>query len=286
MTQNRQAQSRGRRVQWFLRDPGALIGACIVIVIVAAALFAPLIAPYDPTRQHLADAFGAPSLRYPLGADHLGRDILSRLLYGARATLGAASLVLAAMLLIAISVGVAAGYYGGWLDTLLMRVVDVFLAFPGLLLAVAVAGTLGSGLLYVTLAMASVWWAGYARIVRSMVLANRSKEYIMAARVLGLRTLRIIVHHILRNIAGPLLVLASLDFGLIILSIAGLNFLGLGVQPPLPEWGTMLNDAQPFLQTDPQLVMYPAAAIFITVLGCNLLGDGLRDWLDPQTRQR
>lgn len=267
-----------------LRDSGLLVGGAIIVFVVIATLCAPLLAPYDPTRQHLADAFSTPSTRYLLGTDHLGRDILSRLLFGGRATLGAASIVLAVVLLIASVVGMLAGYYGGWVDAVLMRVVDLLLAFPGLILAVAIVGTLGSGLVYLTLALAAVWWAGYARIIRGMVLAVRQKEYIVAARVLGLGTPHVLWHHIGRNIAGPLVVLASLDFGLIILSIAGLNFLGLGVQPPTPEWGAMLNDAQPFLQTDPQLLVYPAAAIVLAVLGCNLLGDGLRDWLDPQSR--
>jgi peptide/nickel transport system permease protein len=277
------ARQTQRRV---FRNVGTWIGAFIVALVVLLAVCAPLIALHPPAKQNLAHAFSPPTSIYLLGTDHLGRDILSRLLFGAQATLGAACIVLMVVLLIAMVVGTTAGYCGGWIDGFLMRLVDLVLAFPGLILAVAVAGLLGTGLFYVTLAMALVWWAGYARIIRGLVLAVRRQEYITAAQVLGLSAPRIVIVHILRNIAGPLLVLMSLDFGMIILSIAGLSFLGLGAQPPQPEWGAMLNDAQPFLQTDPQLVIYPAAAIFITVLGFNLLGDGLRDRLDPQSKHR
>jgi ABC-type dipeptide/oligopeptide/nickel transport system permease subunit len=259
-----------------------LLGALIVGLAIVAAIGAPLLAPHDPTTQHLIDAFSPPTATYPLGTDHLGRDILSRVLWGGRATLGSAGLVLLIVMGIAIVVGTTAGFFGGWVDQVLMRVVDLLLAFPGLILAIAVAGTWGAGLWPIVLATAATNWAGYARIVRGLVLATRQQEYVTAARVLGLHPLRIIVGHVLRNVAGPLIVLVSLDFGVIILSIAGLSFLGLGAQPPTPEWGAMLNDAQAFLQTDPHLLLHPALAIFATVLGCNLLGDGLRDRLDPQ----
>lgn len=267
-------------------DLGTWIGAVLVVVIIGAALLAPWIAPHPPTRQNLLVAFAPPSRTYLLGADHLGRDILSRILIGARTTLGATALVLAVILAIALSVGMLAGFVGGWIDQVLMRLVDLVLAFPGLLLAIAVAGTLGPGLLNVTIALALVWWAGYARLIRALVLQVREREYITAAAALGVPPLRILVRHILPNIMGPLVVVASLDLGAIVLSIAGLNFLGLGAQPPTPEWGAMLNDAQPFLQTEPQLILAPALAMVVTVLAFNLLGDGLRDWLDPQTRYR
>ena len=270
-----------------LRDMGSMLGLFIVVLVLLIALLAPLLAPHDPTQQYLDDVFQRPSGEYILGTDHLGRDILSRLLYGAQTTLGATALVLMVMLLIAFCVGTIAGYVGSWVDSMLMRLVDLLLAFPGLILAIAVAGTLGTGLLVVTLAMASVWWAGYARLIRAMVLSIKQADYIEAAKGLGVPPQRIIFRHMLPNIMGPLAVLVSLDVGMIVLSIAGLNFLGLGVQPPTPEWGEMLHDAQPFLQTDPYMIVAPASMIFITVLGFNLLGDGLRDWLDPQNhRQR
>lgn len=266
--------------------PGTLIGATIVLAVVLAALLAPWIAPHPPARQRLADAFAAPSATYPLGTDHLGRDILSRLLFGARTTLGATALVLGIILAIAFVVGMLAGYCGGWVDHVLMRLVDLVLAFPGLLLAVAVAGTLGPGLLNVTLALALVWWAGYARLIRGLVLEVRRREYVEAAEALGVPPVRVVLRHIMPNILGPVVILASLDIGAIVISIAGLNLLGLGAQPPTPEWGAMLNDAQPFLQTDPQLIVGPALAIVLTVLGWNLIGDSLRDWLDPRLRRR
>jgi peptide/nickel transport system permease protein len=187
---------------------------------------------------------------------------------------------------IALTVGGLSGYYGGWLDTAVMSLVDLLLAFPGLILAVAIAGTLGPSLINVMIAMAAVWWAGYARLVRGMVLSVRQKEYVEAARAVGAGDGRIMLNHIARNILGPFVVLATLDMGWIILGIAGLNFLGLGAQPPTPEWGAMLNDARPFLQSAPQILLYPGAAIVLVVLGFNLLGDGLRDILDPNTYRR
>jgi len=277
---------QARRTRWMPRDVGTILGTMTVLMLVLAALAAPLIAPHPPTRQQLSNAFAMPSTTYPLGTDHLGRDLLSRTLFGARTTLGATALVLGVVLTIAIVVGVFAGYAGGWVDHLLMRLVDLVLAFPGLLLAVAVAGTLGPGLLNVTLALALVWWAGYARLIRGLVLEMRHREYVVAAETLGIPRARIAARHILPNILGPVVVLASLDLGSIVLSIAGLSLLGLGAQPPTPEWGAMLNDAQPFLQTEPWLIVAPAVAIVLTVLGWNLVGDGLRDWLDPRSRRR
>ncbi|MGH8933107.1 MAG: nickel transporter permease [Egibacteraceae bacterium] len=267
-----------------MRDPLVAAALCVVVLSLLAAVAAPLLAPHDPSGQQLEFAFSPPSARFPLGADHLGRDVLSRLLYGARATLFSAGLVLLLTVTIAGLVGLVAGFYGGWIDALLMRLVDLLLAFPSLLLAVAIAGTLGQSLRNVVFALTVVGWAGYARILRGLVLACREQEYVLAAKALGAPARRLMTRHILRNTVGPVIVLASLDVGTIILSIAGLNFLGLGVQPPGAEWGAMLHAAQPYLQTDPLLVLVPGAAIFVVVLSCNLLGDGLRDALDPTAR--
>jgi ABC-type dipeptide/oligopeptide/nickel transport system permease subunit len=275
-----------RRLRTFLRDPATVLGMTIVTLAILAALAAPLLSPHDPTRISLEDRLQTPSSVYPLGTDHLGRDVLSRLLHGARTTLGVAAVVLAVVMTIALTVGGLSGYYGGWLDTAFMSLVDLLLAFPGLILAVAIAGTLGPSLINVMIAMAAVWWAGYARLVRGMVLSVRQKEYVEAARAVGAGDGRIMLNHIARNILGPFVVLATLDMGWIILGIAGLNFLGLGAQPPTPEWGAMLNDARPFLQSAPQILLYPGAAIVLVVLGFNLLGDGLRDILDPNTYRR
>lgn len=272
-----------RRMSQFLRDPGTIFGLAIVAAAVLAAVLAPLLPLQDPTDVNLQNRLLAPSSQFPLGADHLGRDELSRLVYGARTTLRTAAVVLAVVFAIAFAVGTLSGYYGGWLDSLLMGLVDLMLAFPGLILAVAIAGTLGPSLMNVMIAMAAVWWAGYARLIRGMVLSLRHREFVEAARAVGASDKRIMVVHIWRNILGPVVVLATLDMGWIILGITGLNFLGLGVQPPTPEWGAMLNDGRPYLQTAPQMMLYPGAAIFLVVLGFNLLGDGLRDLLDPTT---
>jgi peptide/nickel transport system permease protein len=262
------------------------LGWAIVITAAVGALAAPLLAPHDPTAISLEKRLLAADRDFPLGTDHLGRDELSRLLYGARTTLGTASLVLAAVMAIAITVGTLSGYCGGWLDTLLMGLVDLLLAFPPLILAVAIAGFLGPSLMSVIIAVGAVWWAGYARLIRGMVLAVRQREFVEAARALGASDRRVMCSHILRNMLGPVVVLASLDLRWIILGISGLNFLGLGAQPPTPEWGAMLNDGRPFLQLAPQMMLYPGAAICLVVLGFNLLGDGLRDLLDPATYRR
>ena len=187
---------------------------------------------------------------------------------------------------IALTVGAVSGYYGGWLDTGLMWVVDLLLAFPALILAVAVAGVLGPSLINVMIAVSVVWWAGYARVIRGMVLSARQRDYVEAARAIGAGDGRIVVYHIARNILGPFVVLATLDMGFIILGIAGLSFLGLGAQPPTPEWGAMLNDSRSYMQTAPRLLLAPGIAIFLLVLGFNLLGDGIRDLLDPTTQRR
>ena len=267
-----------------LRDPATVLGLGIVLATLAGALAAPLLSPHDPTAVGLEHRLLGPSGQFPLGTDHLGRDELSRLLHGARTTLGAALVVLAVVMGIAIAVGTVSGYFGGWLDSLLMGLVDLLLAFPGLVLAVAIAGTLGPGLFNLLIAMAAVWWAGYARLVRGMVLAARQREYVEAARAAGASHRRIMAVHIWPNILGPVVVLVTLDLGWIVLGISGLSFLGLGAQPPTPEWGAMLNDARPFLQTAPRLLLVPGAAIALVVLGFNLLGDGLRDLLDPRLR--
>ncbi len=277
---------RWRVLGILLQDPASVLGLGIVLATLAGALLAPWLAAHDPTAVSLEHRLLGPSGQNLLGTDHLGRDEVSGLLYGARTTLGAALVVLAIVMGIAFTVGAISGYCGGWLDSLLMGLVDLLLAFPGLVLAVAIAGTLGPGLLNLLVALAAVWWAGYARLIRGMVLAARQREYVEAARAMGASPLRIMVRHIWPNILGPVVVLVTLDLGWIVLGISGLSFLGLGAQPPTPEWGAMLNDARPFLQTAPRLLLAPGAAIVLIVLGFNLLGDGLRDLLDPRLRRR
>ena len=276
-----------RRGRWhaLLREPGTALG----LILVASLLLAGLVAPWsplaDPTEINLRERLRSPSPEHLLGTDHLGRDTFSRLVHGARATLLAAAATLVLSMSIAVTVGMLSGYYGGWPDTALMGVVDLLLAFPSLILALAVAGALGPGLLNVLLAVGAVWWVGHARIIRGITLGEREMAYVTAARAAGASDRRIILRHIAPNILGPIVVLASLDIGWIILGIAGLSFLGLGAQPPTPEWGAMLSDARPHLQTAPHLILLPGAAIFVAVLGFNLLGDGLRDLLDPRIRR-
>ena len=276
-----------RRRQWtgLLREPGTAVGLFLVTFLLLAGLVAPWLPLDDPTQISLSNRLLPPSLENPLGTDHLGRDTFSRIVHGARMTLLAAAATLALSMTIALTVGIVSGYHGGWTDTGLMWVVDLLLAFPSLILALAVAGALGPGLFNVLLAAGAVWWVGHARIIRGITLGARKVEYVTAARAAGAGNMRIILRHIAPNILGPIVVIASLDVGWIILGIAGLNFLGLGAQPPTPEWGAMLNDARPHLQTAPRLLLLPGAAIFLAVLGFNLLGDGLRDLLDPRIRR-
>ena len=279
--------ARNRR-RWIalLREPGTALGLFLVASLLLAGILAPWLPLDDPTEISLPDRLLPPSPGHLLGTDHLGRDTLSRIVHGARMTLLAAAVTLALSMTIALTVGILSGYHGGWTDTALMGVVDLLLAFPSLILALAVAGALGPGLFNVLLAAGSVWWVGHARIIRGVTLGARQMEYVTAARAAGAGNQRIILRHIAPNILGPIIVIASLDVGWIILGIAGLNFLGLGAQPPTPEWGAMLNDARPHLQTAPRLLLLPGIAIFAAVLGFNLLGDGLRDLLDPRTVQR
>ncbi len=263
------------------RDRAALAGLVIILLLVALALAAPLVAPHDPAAQHPYERLASPNLTFPLGTDNLGRCLLSRLLYGARLSLASAGAASLFVLVIGVSVGAVAGYAGGWIDIAIMRVVDLLLAFPLLILALAITGFIGVGMGSVLVGVVSVWWASYARIVRGLVLSLRARPFVEAARAAGATPARIIIHHVLPNVLPPVIVLATLEIGSLLLVISGLNFLGLGVQPPTPEWGAMLNDGRPFLRSAPQLMLYPGLAISLAVLGFNLLGDGLRDALDP-----
>ena len=277
-------RSRRLSVLYYLRhDPGAALGFIIVAGTILVAALAPLLPLQNPTDLDLQNRLLPPSSEFLLGTDHLGRDELSRIIYGARTTLMMSGASVAIIMVIASVVGSLAGYYGGWIDTGLMTLVDLLLAFPSLILGVAVAGILGPSLINVMIAVSVVWWASHARVIRGMVLSARQREYVEAAKAIGASDGRIVVYHISRNIVGPFAVLATLDMGWIILGIAGLSFLGLGAQPPTPEWGAMLNDSRSYMQTTPLLLVAPGTAIFLLVLGFNLLGDGIRDLLDPTT---
>ncbi len=233
----------------------------------------------------VARKFLPPSGEFPLGTDHLGRDVFARIVYGARLSIGTTLVASVAISLLGVLVGLAAGWFGGLTDTLISRVVDILLAFPTFLLALAVTAILGPGLRNVLIAIILAWWASYARIVRSAVLAERDKPYIEAARAVGSPSGRILTRHLLPNIVAPIVVLTTLDLGAVLLSLSGFSFLGLGVKPPAAEWGSMLSEGRTYLSRAPNMMLFPGAAIFLMVLGFNLLGDGLRDVLDPRTRR-
>jgi len=266
------------------RNRSAVAGLVVVAILVLSAVFAPWLAPYDPYRVNLDNRLQPPGGAHLLGTDELGRDILSRLLYGARVSLWVGIVTVFASGLIGVSGGLVAGYLGGYWDAVIMRVVDIFLAFPVILLAIAIVAVRGPGLNNVLVALALVYWTAYARVARSVVLTLREEEYMWAARTLGASPPRIMVRHLLPNAVAPLVVLASLGMGTAILAEAALSFLGLGIQPPEASWGSMLNSGMQFLRDASFMTTMPGLAIFVTVLGFNLLGDGLRDALDPRLR--
>ncbi|MFN8440081.1 MAG: ABC transporter permease [Caldilineaceae bacterium] len=270
---------RQRRAGW--RYPWLLVGLLALLGLLLTALCAPLLAPYDPAAQDLNIGMSTPSLAHPLGTDQLGRDLLSRLLWAGRSSLTVVLSILACCLLLGSSIGLVAGYVGGLTDELLMRGVDLFLALPGFLLALALVGALGPGLFTLMLALTITWWPTYARLVRSQTLTLRSADYLLAAQAIGAGHGQIMRRHLTPALIGPVLVQISLDIGHLILTIAALGFLGLGIQPPSPEWGVMLVDARPYMQVAPHLVLAPGLAIFGTVLSANLVADGLEQWLNP-----
>jgi peptide/nickel transport system permease protein len=254
----------------------------VIAVAAAAAAAAPLLAPESPNEPHFADSLRGPGQHHLLGTDGLGRDELSRLLYGARISLGSVAVATVAIVVVGIAVGLLSGYFGGVVDTLLQRTTDVVMAFPSLVLALVIAGILGASLTSVIVAIVSVHWASYARLVRGMVLTAREQRYVEAALAIGARDTRIMLAEILPNVLPPVLVLATLETGGLLLAMSSLSFLGLGAQPPTPEWGTMLNEARPYFESHAYLMIVPGLAITLLVLAFNLVGDGLRDALDPR----
>jgi peptide/nickel transport system permease protein len=276
------AAHRRFRLGQLRRDASAMAGLVIVAGILLLALAAPWLPVPGPNEQDVVNRYASPSGEHLLGTDNLGRDELSRLLHGARTSMVVSMVVGALVLVAGVAVGTFAGFVGGFVDGLVMRMVDVLLAFPSLLLALAVTGVLGPGLLHLAAAMVFVWWAGYARFVRGMVLSIRERSYVESARALGMTERRVAVRHVLPQVLPPVVVLATLQSGRLLLALSGLSFLGLGAQPPTPEWGAMLSDAQNYLANAPQLMVYPGIAITVAALGFNLLGDGLRDILDPK----
>ncbi|OYD07324.1 nickel transporter permease [Paludifilum halophilum] len=264
-------------VQKWVRKPLLLIGTGMLISVLLISLVGPFLVPNDPLAVNMSERLQPPSEKYPLGTDHMGRCLFSRLAVGAQTTLGITALVIFSVIVIGIPVGLISGYAGGRLDAVLMRIVDGLIAFPEFVLAIAVAGFLGPSLINLMLSIVLVKWVRYARVVRGIVLSEREKEYVLAARVGGCSSWKILYRHLLPQILSPVLVLAALDVGTVILIISSLSYLGLGIQPPNPEWGAMLNDGRSYFQTFPELMFYPGSAILWVVLACNLIGDGLRD---------
>jgi peptide/nickel transport system permease protein len=273
--------ARGLRI--LIRNRMAMAGAAVILIWAAAAVAAPLIAPYDALAQSVEDRLSPPSAQHPFGTDELGRDVFSRVVYGARISLPVGLVVILFSMLMGASVGALAGYIGGGFDLLVMRLADITLAFPSIVLALAIASALGPSLRNALIAMILVWWPEYARLMRGQVLSVKNNEYVTAARAIGVSSGRILARHIIPNTSAPIVVKASLDAGSAILTIAALSFIGLGAVPPTPEWGTMISMGR-FKFYHWWLTAFPGLAVLSVVLGFNFLGDGLRDAFDPQLR--
>lgn len=269
-------------MRYLAGNPLAATGGAIVVALIAVALLAPALAPHDPLATNLYGRLAPPSMDNPMGTDELGRDILSRVIYGARISLRIGLICIALAMTTGTALGLVAGYWGGAIDGIVMRLVDILLAFPSILLAIAIVAVLGPGIDNVMVAVSAVLVPQFARLVRASVLSVRELAYVEAARALGAGGLRIALVSVLPNCLTPLIVQASLSLATAILDAAGLSFLGLGAQPPTPEWGAMLNSGRDLLLKAPWVMAFPGLAIFVVALGLNLLGDGLRDALDPR----
>jgi peptide/nickel transport system permease protein len=264
----------------------AQIGGVIILLLILTAIFAPLIAPYDPNEIKVGRPLTPPTSEHLFGTDDLGRDMFSRIIFGSRITLAIGAIIVAIEIGIGVPIGLIAGYYGRWVDTLLMRFTDIMLAFPGILLALAIVSILGPGLNNAIIAVGLGSWPLFARIVRSSVLSAREMEYVTSERVLGARGPYIMRRAILPNVLAPIIVLASLEFPAAVLVAAALSFLGLGAQPPAPEWGALLVDGRNYIRSAPYLINIPGVTIFVVVLAFNLLGNILRDVFDPRLQGR
>ncbi len=265
-----------------MRQRKTQIGLVIAILFILVAIFAPLIAPNNPTLVDVTVKLQNPSLKYPFGTDQLGRCVFSRIVCGSRYSLFYSFTVLAITLIVGLPVGMIAGYVGGKWDTAIMRVIDIFLAMPSFIIVLAIAGSFGTSGRNLILAMSMSYWANYARVSRALTLKIKGESYFQALKAGGLSNVRIIFKHVLRNIMPSIIALATVEIGSIILSIAGYSFIGLGVQAPNPEWGIMLSESKPFIQTFPQLMMYPGLTIMLIVFGVNMLGEGVQDGLSEK----
>lgn len=276
-----------REIFYFLtQSKSVLIGGLFVLAVLICAIFAPLISTHDPYEMEMSKRLLAPMVDgHILGTDQYGRDLLTRIIYGTRVSLQVGLTSVAIAMIIGVTLGLISGYYGGWIDTIIMRIVDIFLSFPVLLLAIALVAALGPGIENVILALGFVYWTSYARIVRANVLEIKEEEYIQAAKTIGSNDLRIILLNILPNCIAPIVVVATLGLGTAIVSEATLSFLGLGIQPPESSWGWTLAFGMKFIREAPHLSIYPGLAIMVTVLGFNLLGDGIRDLTDSKLKR-
>ena len=267
----------------FLSNRGFVLFSVLAIIIILIAVFAPVLSGgIDPTAGDLRDAIMAPDATHICGTDKMGRDIYSRVLYGARISLVSAFILVALVFVIGTALGVVSGYFGGWVDAVIMRIADMMIAFPGLVLAIAVAGMLGASMRNAIIAIALVTWPKYARMARSLVLKIRHTDFVYAAIVTGSSTWRMLWKYMLPNTITTLVITAATDIGGMMMELSALSFLGFGAQPPTPEWGAMLNEGRDFMQSAPWMMIYPGFAIFITVVVFNMLGDNLRDILDPR----
>lgn len=265
-----------------MRQRKTQIGLAIAILFILVAIFAPLIAPNNPTLVDVTVKLQNPSLKYPFGTDQLGRCVFSRIVCGSRYSLFYSFTVLAITLIVGLPIGMIAGYVGGKWDTAIMRVIDIFLAMPSFIIVLAISGSFGTSGRNLILAMSMSYWANYARVSRALTLKIKGESYFQALKAGGLSNVRIIFKHVLRNIMPSIIALATVEIGSIILSIAGYSFIGLGVKPPTPEWGIMLSESKPFIQTFPQLMMYPGLTIMLIVFGVNMLGEGVQDGLSEK----
>ena len=264
------------------------LGFFLILVagLLFVACFGQYIVPYDPYAQDLSNALQPPSGSHLLGTDRYGRDLFSRIIIGAQTTVFSALALVAGITIVGTVIGVICGYVGGWIDSLIMRISDIFLAFPEMVFAIAIAGVLNGGIWSAAIAVGLIAWPRYARVARSQVLAMKNHQYMNAAKLMGTRWYKVILKHIMPNILGPIVVTAALDVGAMIMNLAGLSYFGLGVVPPTPEWGSMMSEGRSMLQTSPWIVLAPGLAIFITVIIFNLLGDTVRDILDPKQTRR
>lgn len=276
-----------RRWRRFKQNRLSLVGAIVILLLVLVAIVGPFFAPYPEDARgavHISDRLRPPSREHLMGTDEVGRDILSRLLIGSRLSLGAALVILTMATTIGLTLGMISGFFGGRVDTLVQRLTDVFLTVPPLILAMAVSAALGPSLINVVWAISLVWWPGYCRLTRAEVLHKKQEVFVEAARAIGAPIHRIILRHVLPNILTPVVVKATMDVGFAVLTLASLGFIGLGAQPPDPDWGRMIADGRRYLPESWWLTFFPGAAIFLSVFGFNILGDGIRDVFDPRSR--